>query len=200
MGPPDSSQIFDLLRTLLVVVAGLWVLYQYRRRREGKEVVRMALAARAGSGPSGERGLFVRIHAANVSSVLLRRMEASLMLLAPAVLDHEVWRFDTLGNSDPLLPLAEEAEIERGMAAFATGVPKSLEPGECLESEVFVALPEPVPPLLALRLRMRSEANAFRPRALRWAVFAFVTVDRLDENFCPITCHGNDISGVHSPR
>jgi len=197
VGPPGNSQVIDLLRTLLAVVAGLWVLFLYRRRREGKAVVRLALSGRSGVGPSGEYGLFVRVHAANVSAVLLRQVNAVLTVLAPSELDVDQWRFDVLATRHPLRPLSEASLGESGMVEFTGEATQSMEPGECVESETFIPLPERAPPIVGLRLQVFASQSAL-DRFVEWAAFAFVALDRLDEDFCPITCHANGLSEIHS--
>jgi len=198
VGPPGSSEFIDLLRTLLAVVAGLWVLFLYRRRREGKAVVRLALSGRSGVGPSGERGLFVRVHAANVSAVLLRRVDAVLTLLAPARLDVESLRFEVLARSDPLRPLSDAQQGADTEEDFVKDATQFLEPGECIESEAFVPLPERTPRTVGLRLQLFGTHGRTLAREFEWVAFAFVTLDQLNEDLCPITCHAHGMAEVHS--
>jgi hypothetical protein len=194
----DTAQRLDLLRTALAVVAGLWVLFLYRKRRQGMAVLRSALCCRVGTGPSGEDALFVRVHLTNISAVVVREVEATLTLFAPSLLGDGRVRFTGIVANNPLLPAADVVGAASGRAAFASRPRPDIEPAECIESEMLMSLDERTERLLALRLLVRgTESAVWRRRRYRWATFAFVDLACVGRAYTPITGHAPDAHEVH---
>jgi hypothetical protein len=195
----DATQQIDLLRTGLAVIAGLWVLFLYRRRREGKAVVRTAISCRFGALPGGQSALFVRVHVANVSAVVLRDVEATVTMLAPSgsAVDQGVI-LTRIAEENALLGATGEISMSSGAVSFIQGAPEDIEPNECIQSELVLPMPESVPSLVALRFLLLGTEGRLWPRTYQWTTFRFVDPLLVTDQYGPITSHATDTTEVHS--
>lgn len=163
-----------------------------------RAAVRIALSCRAGVGPSGDRALFVRVHLANVSSVVVRNVDAALTLLVPSQPDRRPLRFTGIEADNPLLPVTGDVGGSTGGVEFVPDTPHDLEPGECIQSEVLVPLSADARGVVALRILVRGTEGRMWPRWYEWGAFAFVDPSAIgDRDHVPLGNHASHPAEVH---
>jgi hypothetical protein len=154
------------LQLLALVVGGLWVFVLYHRRREGQATVRIAAAVRVA--PSGEatgRTLFVRSHIANESAVVVRAVRSTVTLIdvQPATAANPVV-MRRVAAQDILVLVNGELDVDKsGVLTFKPDKDPTLEPGECVESEVAFNTGVAPPGVVALRWEVEGEQGTFLP-------------------------------------
>lgn len=154
------------LQLVALVVGGLWVFVLYHRRREGQATVRIAAAVRvAPSGAGVGRTLFVRSHIANESAVVVKAVRSTVTLIdvqpATATSAVEMRRVAAL---DTLVLVNGELDVDaNGILNFKPDKDPTLEPGECVESEVTFNTAVTPPGVVALRWEVEGEQGTFLP-------------------------------------
>jgi hypothetical protein len=152
------------LQLLALIIGGIWVFILYHRRREGQATVRIATAVRIAAGLVGSSGqIFVRSHISNESAVVIKAVQATLTLIdvQPGAAANQR-TLKRIGTHDLLLPVNGEVEVDSsGQLSFKPDQDPTLEPGECVESEVVFDGPEHVPVLVAIRCEVQGEQGTF---------------------------------------
>jgi hypothetical protein len=200
-GDPWSGFYGTAVQAAVLLIGGLWALYLYKARREGQTTVRLGVAvALVGTGSSRE--LLVRIHIVNSSSRQLRHTEATLTLLSaprPGADGNPV--FTPLHVVDPLVQINGEISDPdaRGDVTITEGTfpwysawfeSPSLEPGECVDSEVALSV-DPDATSWSLRLIVDGKQGRI-PRVgwYDWGVFAILSAELLTgHGYLPVTSH-----------
>jgi hypothetical protein len=146
-GDPWSGFYGAAVQAAVLLIGGGWALYLYKARREGQTTVRLGVAV-ALVGAAGSRQLLIRVHIVNSSARVLRHTEATLSLLSAARAgENGAEVFTPLHSVDPLRRVNGEMSLPdaRGDVTVETGKfpwysswfeSPSLEPGECVDSEV----------------------------------------------------------------
>ncbi len=166
------------LQLVALVVGGLWVFVLYHRRREGQATVRIAAAVRVTpSGAAVGRTLFVRSHIANESAVVVKAVRSTVTLIdvQPATATNPaVMRRDAA--QDILVLVNGELDVDNsGVLTFKPDKDPTLEPGECVESEVAFNTGVAPPGVVALRWEVEGEQGTFLPHW--WGLPSFSSPD-----------------------
>jgi hypothetical protein len=158
--PETQLSAFQLLT---LVVAAVWALVLYHRRRQGQATIRIATSVRVAPDDSGDR-LFVRSHIANESAVDLGAVQATITLIdVGRGRDANTLELRRVAAQDALLPVTGEMLERGGVLTLTQDKNVTLEPGECVESEVLFDLGQ-TSSLLALRTEVEGEQRTFLPR------------------------------------
>jgi hypothetical protein len=208
-----ETQISAFQLTALVV-GGLWVFILYHRRREGQATVRIASAVRSAPAGSGAMRLFVRTHIANESAVVVKAIEATMTLLGvrPAPQTNQLI-LTRIAAQDLFLPVNGELDVDQTTqeATFKPEAGATLEPGECVESEVVFDVTPGTGDWVAVRCQVEGEQDTLiphwwglpkgtsgqqnQPWGIRfreqyvWGSYAMVDLSNVAADYATITLH-----------
>jgi hypothetical protein len=175
---------------ILLAIAGWWAYHVYKLRRTSESTVRIEASARLTKRFLGETKLFIRVHVTNPSAVVVRKTEATLVLLdaTPGTLRNAP-TFRAFWKSDPLLlAVGESVNLPNGFVGFTPRLPQ-VEPNDCLESEVAYCTRRRLPDLMGLRISVQATQGEWRPQEYEWRTFAFLDPSMLGNKYISLSFH-----------
>lgn len=216
----DPGTKLAIVQTGIGVVVGFWVFFRYKQSRAGQASMRTGLSVCWIPGERRREGLFhhttgqpflmVRCHIINAGRVRVRRVTAALLIFDASHLSSDGGvKLRPLADADPLRPInADLSEPDtQGYVTFEMPPParwyrlwarwagQVLEPGECTDTEIAFALPNPPPVRVALRLTATGK-QGFRGW-FDWGMFGFVTPRNLTPGgYCSLTTHDGATQGT----
>lgn len=150
----------------------------------------------------------------NESAVVIKAVQATVTLIdvQPGIVANQR-TLRRIGTQDLLLPVNGEVEVDLGgLLTFKPDQDPTIEPGECVESEVVFDSPEVAPALVAIRCEVQGEQGTFpishwwglpnisgpdqgKPWGIRfrelyvWVSYAMLDPGALAEEYVTITLH-----------